>query len=40
MCIRDSVEIGGALRLLEVLAGRSSPEDLLDRVFAAFCLGK
>ena len=27
-------------RRLSALEGRTSPEDLLDRIFARFCLGK
>jgi tRNA modification GTPase len=30
----------GALDALDDLAGRTTPEDLLDRIFARFCLGK
>lgn len=29
-----------ALTALDAISGRSSPEDLLDRIFGAFCLGK
>ncbi len=35
-----AAELGDALVALDAIDGRSSPEDLLDRVFARFCLGK
>lgn len=35
-----ALELGEALSLLDQISGRSSPEDLLDRIFAGFCLGK
>lgn len=33
-------ELRAALGALDDLAGRSTPEDVLDRIFARFCLGK
>lgn len=33
-------ELQAALRSLDAIDGRSTPEELLDRIFAAFCLGK
>jgi tRNA modification GTPase len=35
-----AVELGEVLRLLDEVHGRSTPEDLLDRIFSRFCLGK
>jgi tRNA modification GTPase len=35
-----ALELGIALAALDRIHGRSSPEDLLDRIFAGFCLGK
>lgn len=35
-----ALELGSALTGLDRIHGRSSPEDLLDRIFAGFCLGK
>jgi tRNA modification GTPase len=35
-----ALELGVALTALDGVHGRSSPEDLLDRIFAGFCLGK
>ncbi len=35
-----ALELSAALLALELIDGRSSPEDLLDRIFAGFCLGK
>ncbi len=35
-----ALDLQQALAALTVLAGRHSPEDLLDRVFSRFCLGK
>jgi tRNA modification GTPase len=33
-------EVRAALAALEELSGRTTPEDVLDRIFARFCLGK
>ena len=33
-------ELRGATDALDGIAGRTTPEDLLDRIFAQFCLGK
>lgn len=33
-------ELRRATRELDSISGRTTPEDLLDRIFAAFCLGK
>ncbi len=35
-----ALELGVALTALDGVHGRSSPEDLLGRIFAGFCLGK
>lgn len=35
-----AVDLAFALGRLDSIHGRSSPEDLLDRIFGAFCLGK
>ena len=35
-----AAEVATALGCLDRIEGRSSPEDLLDRIFAGFCLGK
>ena len=35
-----AVELGEVLGLLDEVHGRSTPEDLLDRIFSRFCLGK
>jgi len=35
-----AVDLSVALGKLDSIHGRSSPEDLLDRIFGAFCLGK
>ena len=35
-----ALELGEALSQIDQVSGRSSPEDLLDRIFAGFCLGK
>lgn len=35
-----AVDLAAALDALDSIHGRSSPEDLLDRIFGAFCLGK
>ncbi len=35
-----AVELQAALRALDGVAGRHSPEDLLDRIYGRFCLGK
>lgn len=35
-----AADLADALAALDTVSGRSSPEDLLDRIFAAFCLGK
>jgi tRNA modification GTPase len=35
-----AAELAAALAALDRIEGRSSPEDVLDRVFARFCLGK
>jgi tRNA modification GTPase len=35
-----AVDLGAALDRLDEIHGRSSPEHLLDRIFAGFCLGK
>lgn len=35
-----ALELQDAVAALDRIDGRSSPEDLLDRVFAGFCLGK
>ena len=35
-----AVELGDALAALDALHGKSSPEAVLDRIFAGFCLGK
>jgi tRNA modification GTPase len=33
-------DLRGATDALDQIAGRTTPEDLLDRLFARFCLGK
>jgi tRNA modification GTPase len=35
-----AVELQDALAALDEVDGRSTPEDVLDRIFARFCLGK
>ena len=35
-----AVDLAETLSSLEAVHGRSTPEDLLDRIFAGFCLGK
>jgi tRNA modification GTPase len=35
-----AVDLQEALRALDAIAGTHSPEDLLDRIYARFCLGK
>lgn len=35
-----AVDLQEALRSLDAIAGTHSPEDLLDRIYARFCLGK
>jgi tRNA modification GTPase len=35
-----ALDLAAALEQLDAVHGRSSPEDLLDRIFATFCLGK
>ncbi|MBK8100132.1 MAG: 50S ribosome-binding GTPase [Planctomycetes bacterium] len=35
-----AVDLQGALAALDGIAGHHSPEDLLDRIFGRFCLGK
>lgn len=35
-----AVDLQAALRALDGLVGNHSPEDLLDRIYARFCLGK
>ncbi|MHC5066294.1 MAG: GTPase [Planctomycetota bacterium] len=35
-----ALELGAAIAALDPVEGHSSPEDLLDRIFAGFCLGK
>jgi len=35
-----AVELQAALRALDGVAGQHSPEDLLDRIYGRFCLGK
>jgi tRNA modification GTPase len=35
-----SEDIRAAARALERIVGRINPEDVLDRVFASFCIGK
>lgn len=35
-----AADLAEALAALDAVSGRSTPEDLLDRIFAAFCLGK
>jgi tRNA modification GTPase len=33
-------ELAAATDALDEVSGRTTPEDLLDRIFARFCLGK
>jgi tRNA U34 5-carboxymethylaminomethyl modifying GTPase MnmE/TrmE len=35
-----AVELQSALRALDAIDGRHSPEHLLDRIYGRFCLGK
>ncbi len=35
-----AVDLSAALQSLDAIHGQSSPEDLLDRIFQGFCLGK
>jgi tRNA modification GTPase len=34
------VDLGAARRALELITGRRSPDDLLNHIFARFCVGK
>ena len=43
--LRDYPDLGNddldlAVAALDEISGRTSPEDLLDRIFARFCIGK
>jgi tRNA modification GTPase len=35
-----SVDLGAALQALGEMVGETTSEDLLDRVFSQFCIGK
>jgi tRNA modification GTPase len=35
-----SVDLGQALHALGEIVGETTPEDILDRIFSQFCIGK
>ena len=38
--IKQALDLRRAARALDVLVGRVDTEDLLDEIFASFCIGK